>query len=218
MKEHPILLNGDMVRAVQDGRKTMTRRVIKPQHKGGVITGPAAESGYAIEAWGGGKRHIASKINCLSCPYGIPGDRLWVRETWATERQFDHLSPSNIPASAHKTERIMYEHFTHGWDKARPSIHMPRWASRITLEVVSVRVERVQEITEDDAKAEGIASTVILESDGKDYTGQYARDGFACLWDSIYAKRGYGWDVNPLVWVIEFKQLTAAGRERKEGE
>jgi hypothetical protein len=89
----------------------------------------------------------------------------------------------------------------------RPSIHMPRWASRITLEVAGVRVERLRDITEEGAKAEGVSPTCPIYGDCGGYKHEGHKEAFTKLWDSIYAKRGFGWDVNPLVWVIEFKRI-----------
>ena len=205
MKEHPILFNGEMVRAILDGRKTQTRRVIKPQ--------PAW-----IEQVGDGevilyKRRVdESELNEkdeIFCPYGQPGNHLWVRETWAKNiagcpdgisYRADHIDPhGDGPANPMK------------WT---PSIHMPRWASRITLEVVSVRVELVNEISEEDAEAEGIEWQANeygvyqwkIPGD-KDGWFDYVEDAFSWIWDSINAKRGYGWDANPFVWVISFKKV-----------
>lgn len=200
MKERPILFSGEMVRAILDGSKTMTRRVIKPQ-PGNVTTGPTP-MGSNWMAWG-----MYGMVRDLWCPYGQPVDRLWVRETWS---QFaPRPKPGDgVPENACIDYRADYSAsaLRRGLDSDgdpykppswRPSIHMPRWASRINLEVVSVRVERVQDISEDDARAEGISNPL----------GSLALNIFPSLWDSINLKRGYGWDTNPWVWVIEFKRL-----------
>ena len=181
MKEHPILFNGEMVRRLLDGRKTQTRRVIKPQPEEQLLF---AES-CGFSAWVSPSLNLdEGAMRC--CPYGVPGDRLWVRETWfqgyATVYRADYpgdqAGPSGDPA-----------------DKWRPSIHMPRWASRITLEVTGVRVERVQDISIGDAYAEGISDGNWLSPVEK----------FILLWDGIYAKRGYSWESNAWVWVVEFE-------------
>jgi len=203
MKERQILFKGDMVRAIMDGRKTQTRRVVKFNKKlsENMMEGEAAE-------W---------------CPYGRPGDRLWVREThgfrehprcriyykadmmsygldggWATpnEDSIGICNPQKIGVDIGKP------------NKWRPSIHMPRWASRINLEVLNVRVERVQDISEQDAKAEGGEKEV----DGSlpvDETYQFA---FANLWQRINGKPrkdgvDISWYANPWVWVVEFKKI-----------
>lgn len=184
MKERPILFNGAMVRAILEGRKTHTRRIVK---------------GMALD-WleASSPEYVADPEDHL-CPLGAPGDRLWVRETWS----------SDDGKTAHY--RADGETYNAGlpW---RPSIHMPRWASRITLEITGVRVERLQEITEEGAKAEGcspcgFAQEVALNPAGgcsvTDLSGT-SRGTFRMLWDSIY-KGSKSWDANPWVWDIEFR-------------
>lgn len=197
IRERPILFNGEMVRAILDGRKTQTRRVIKAQ--------PVGE-------WAAPGRTM--------CPYGLRGDHLWVRETWfelvdpMTSKTYD--PPRACYRATEENEVIVDDGdgaavinkdgtFKSPWS---PSIYMPRWASRITLEITNVRVERVQDISEEDAKAEGIIY------DPCDHVRRSCEE-IGCLgpliapfrdfWDSINAKRGYSWDSNPWVWVIEFK-------------
>ena len=189
--ERPVLFRGEMVRAILDGRKTQTRRVIKPQ--------PELRANGSVLWW---KNDMLVPESTYRSPYGAPGDRLWVRESFC-------YTEGGI-AVCHK-ENCTKDEFREGWwignifigpVKWRPPIHMPRWASRITLEVTAVRVERVQDISEEDALAEGvwaaykwaISCTPIL--------------GFKRLWDSINAKRGYSFDSNPFVWVIEFRRIT----------
>lgn len=208
----PILFKGDMVRAILEGRKTMTRRVqgledvnSVPGSWDRVNVGPLGY--YAKKSVQGkfgatfmsypdalekGVIHICPTL----CPFGVPGDRLWVKETWAD------LRPYNGIAYKADTERGIVT-------KWSPSIHMPRWASRITLEITDVRVERLQAITEEDARAGGIADGGCLncgehEPCGCNNPQPDARDTFARLWDSIYKK--YPWQSNPYVWVIEFKR------------
>lgn len=173
MADRPILFSAPMVRAMLAGTKTQTRRVAKP------------------------KRSIEPMTD--ECPYGQPGDLLWVRETWAwygCERDprevLYRADTSNLPES-------------HG--RWRPSIHMPRWASRITLRVTGVRVERLQDITEVDAIAEG-AQPFRLPCHPQRETLRHV-DGFALLWESI---NGAGsWDANPWVWVVEFERVQGRG-------
>ena len=182
MKERPILFSGPMVRAILDGRKTMTRRVMKPQPEDYPY-----HHGLAVY-------RVAKK-----CPYGVPGDLLWVRETWATTEQ----------AGVHPSDaQIVYRATDPDWDtmegwRWRPSIFMPRWASRLKLRITSVSVERLREITEHDAMREGVNAEGVSTQ-----PGIYSyRAPFAELWDDINAKRGFGWDANPWVWVVGFEQV-----------
>lgn len=178
MSEHPILFSGEMVRAILEGRKTQTRRVItvpvSDAHAGRPHSPMVKHNGdwYKPHEWS---------------PYGVPGDRLWVRETWAKP----YVNCDAVFRADYKGAGIL---------KWKPSIHMPRWASRITLDVVNVRVERVQDISEEDARAEGIDDGWLVREQFPE-----ARIAYRYLWDSINAKRGYGWATNPWVWVIEFK-------------
>ena len=191
MKERSILFNGDMVRAILKGRKTETRRPIKPQ--------PAFGCHYEIKGAHNAGLHL--------------GDRLWVRERWAADMSFDDLPPRMLPPRGmpiyyHATAQCM----DYKW---RPSIHMPRWFSRITLEITDVHVERVQDITNDEAIAEGAYEVrkvgddiahATWTMDGLDWRYDTPREAFAATWDSLYAARGLGWDVNPWVWVVTFKR------------
>ena len=197
MKERPILFSGEMVRAILDGRKTQTRRVIKPQPKKAMIYA-ACDSIWITK----GETFLPSQPKWIA-PYGQTGDRLWVRETWGIDPNdwFPNPSPSAIGFMLNK---IQYradwkdEPYHWGW---HPSIFMPRWASRITLEITDVRVERLQDISEDDCWHEGIrlGGTVT-------FTAGY-KILFRDLWDKLNNKRGYSWKSNPWVWVIEFKRL-----------
>lgn len=219
MKERPILFSGPMVRAILEDRKTQTRREVKPQPlmwdssdkpsiSDGPIHGPEEYQPVAYDKHGD---MIAGKPIYgvydsdgewgVKCPYGQPGDRLWVRETFADE--------------AGGTRQFLGEHLFYRADalhpivdKWTPSIYMPRWASRITLEIAAVRVERLQDISEADARAEGFQLTgwVPSYSNPDNAMGDEtftAKDNFAELWESI---NGAGsWDANPWVWVIDFK-------------
>lgn len=189
MRERPILFSGAMVRAILNGRKNQTRRVVRPD-------GDPTDS-------------------ALRCPYGAPGDRLWVRETWAVGRVFDRTRPAEIPTVERdvpvwwRADGFAEESDNRG--RWRPSIHMPRWASRITLDIVSVRVERLQAITEADAFAEGVEANPYVMCDGTtdEAMSISARDNFRALWDSINGKRlGCSWGANPWVWVVEFRGTT----------
>lgn len=213
MKERPILFNTEMVKAILDGRKTQTRRVIKPQ--------PPESHQWDVDArcWlvNAGKWITEDPpFPRNTCPHGVPGDRLWVRETHAVYGVMDSDNPRVIYRADSPPDAGI------SW---RPSIHMPRWASRINLEITGVRVERVQDIEEDDAEAEGIFidNNCIVGTSGaggvhREIMGRRAFaaddeghecpiDAFEQLWDSINAKRGYSWESNPWVWVVEFKQV-----------
>ncbi len=200
MKEKPILFSTDMVKAILEGRKTMTRRIIKPQPDLGIDP----FEGYSHITVGNYSPALIDKNGEMypgeeifgaytddgewgwKCPYGQVGGRLWVRETWKK------LHPIMDSKALYKAD-MMAPDLGKPW---RPSIFMPRWASRILLEITEVRVERLNCMTESDVSAEGYETEV----------GAEPKPAFSVFWDSINAKRGYGWSVNPWVWVIEFKR------------
>jgi hypothetical protein len=213
MKERPIIFNGEMVRAILDGRKTQTRRVVK-----GIALEWLTPNMFTPE-------YVASPDNHL-CPYGIPGDRLWVKETFTLESSLE-VGPYDPPFhDGRPLKKYNDEARGEWWEqphyratdpipeleigtgdpgvKWKPSIHMPRWASRITLEIVKVRLSKIRETSPMDAISEGIERSEELESFNRAHV-EIAR--FRNLWDSINAKRGFSWDANPWVWVIEFKPL-----------
>lgn len=189
MTEKPILFSAPMVRAILNGTKTQTRRTVKPQPE-------AAHGGEPYWHIGGYRawqyRGVTDPArmgthNPIVCPYGEPGDRLWVREAW-----YSPPAPLNdclgYVADGDHPHGVIY--------RKRPSIHMPRWASRITLEVTGVRVERLQDISTHDCWAEGIPSSPDVNP----------RHEYEELWTSI---NGPGsWKVNPWVWCIEFRRVT----------
>jgi len=222
MQERPILFSGPMVRAILEGKKTQTRRVVNPQPEkdsfGFWYPSAAHKNGLLYETEDSLKRWL---LNSFKCPHGQPGDRLWVRETWC--RSGEDLPDGII----YKTDKFspllkMFDDTKAGEnagklaakyprdDKWIPSIYMPRWASRLTLEVTRARVERLQDISEGNAMAEGVEQ---CGGGWKNYRpgadeecwGSTARVSFATLWDSINVKRGFGWDANPWVWVVEFE-------------
>jgi len=208
--ERPILFSGPMVRALLDGSKTQTRRVVKtPRGASGFEVVRYADSGalrgvFAVDEDG---RHVGD--NAMPCPYGAPGDRLWVREAFrvhdASEAELQYRADDEVVR--HLGPDPAQDAFwrDHSRDERwRPSIHMPRWASRLTLEISDLRVERVQEITPADVYAEGVGDFVISSRD-------VAQEMFARLWESINGPRGYGWEANPYVWVVSFKVLASAG-------
>lgn len=201
MRERPILFAGRLVRAILDGRKTQTRRVVKPSYLGDAdCIEPLDDYPAEWSVWADGERH-----GNVLCPYGVPGDRLWVRETgW----QRPERTPRMMREGADTWEKYYFDadgldeadhaQFKEWGFKRRPSIFMPRWASRLTLEVVNVRVERLQEISEEDALAEGIRPP-------SDHGRAPNRSLYASLWDELNGRGA--WDANPWVWVVEFKRV-----------
>lgn len=205
MKERPILFQADMVNAILEGRKTQTRRIVKP-------TKDRNGSGCHLAPC-----EIAGEVNggdYALCPYGQPGDRLWVRENFLYLMHGD-VTAGDIKYCASIDSRSAAGSKNPGyWWRKRPSIHMPRWASRITLEIVSVRVERLQDISEADAMAEGIEppengtyrdyGVKPEDNEGYDYCST-AIDSYKTLWQTI---NGFdSWDANPWVWVVEFRRI-----------
>ncbi|WP_447870260.1 hypothetical protein [Serratia fonticola] len=215
MKERPVLFNGDMVRAILDGRKTQTRRVIKPQPTLSEHTG-FNWKGYAYGIGSCHKDTVRNFANCFkTCPFGQVGDRLWVRETWQlihSEYDEDEITYApSIPEQQDSYWQPVYEVDFKGESREtrgfpwRPSIHMPRHACRLVLEITSVRVELLDDISEKDALAEGFASDAKVTESGDDYTGLYASDRFSDTWQKIYGQKSLL--ENPWVWVITFKRV-----------
>lgn len=217
MTNRPILFSGPMIRALIEGRKTMTRRVLIPQ--------PDINRGLAISVVHGGRaifRGVGHNIRQdIPLRFAV-GDRLYVREHWRTDIAYEDLRPSGMGGE----EPIEYladgTVQTHGWPRAdfragrhRHGMHMPRWASRLTLIVTDVRVQRVQEISAEDCAREGvIIPDHVLIRDGFMLT---ARNHFRDLWNSINAKRGYGWDENP--WVVALTFTVRRGNiDNEKGE
>lgn len=218
MKERGMIFNGEMVRAILDGRKTQTRRIMKPQPepcpRGGhwwpsnvfkTMLHVEEEMQNVKGGWGG--------LVGDACPFGDVGDRIWVRETWADAgasapdlKLYRANYPEHVPS--------IYENVPPAKEiRWSPSIHMPRWASRILLEITDVRVERLNAISEEDAEAEGIDMEALYDSQDcydciadHNMTGRPTVTGaFKYLWESIYGEEG--WKSNPWVWVIEFKRV-----------
>lgn len=220
VKERPILFSGAMVQAILAGRKTQTRRVIKPQPD----TAPGMNCTRIRMKRRDGSVHLDTWVGDdlgYLCPYGVPGDRLWVREAsiitpkhWDSGPTFTHRDADGDKrwvqylATSPDTEAAK----DYGL-KVTPSIHMPRWASRLTLEITEVRVQRLQEISASDCLAEGIQPEFVPGVD-VDIDGFLWRKGerkavaaFQSLWDSINAKRGHGWEKNPWIWAVSFRRL-----------
>jgi hypothetical protein len=192
IKERPILFSGPMVRALLDGTKTQTRRIIK--------------------------NHDCAVCR-KTCPYGVPGDRLWVRESWNLARP-SLMDGKYVEECEAWGSKVPICGPVDGWsvwysadeidpgaplvERYRPSIHMPRWASRITLEVTDVRVQRLQEINEDDAREEGVRYSDCAEP-GVTTATVTMRDAYKTLWGEINGAKS--WDENPWVWAVSFKVL-----------
>jgi hypothetical protein len=212
MRERPILFKGPMVRAILDGTKTQTRRIVKfsswPDYESlqdkhrvyeTVVQGGDGGWGWLAGADTDGRfSKFMIDTPGKRCPYGEVGDRLWVRETFCDQGCGRFLYRASVENPEWKVRR---------W---RPSIFMPRMASRIELEVTAIRASRLQDISEEDAESEG-AMTWWNGLSQEEQFGMY--DGgrgpiaaFRMLWDSINAKRGVGWDVNPLVWAVSFRR------------
>lgn len=216
IKERPILFSAPMVRAILEDRKTVTRRAVKVQ--------PCSKAD--IGSYGIGQPFIrnpnVSKAN-PACPYGQPGDRLWVREAFGLQiRHYGGGTGEHIVYRATNPDAI-YCKSAEGHEypvKWKPSIHMPRHSSRILLEITAVHVERLQDISEEQAKAEGIVGVafrpddgwpictgyMVGPDDGKSQLQTTAAGAFAGLWSSINGQEN--WDANPWVWVVEFKRVT----------
>jgi len=235
VKERPILFSAPMVRALLAGTKTQTRRVVKGDivsHSDGskrrvFMDRDIAEVNALL------KERQDSPLKRVACPYGQGKDRLWVKETWRTGTRLDAMSPSQIEQKCRDAGydkgaccpvRYLADGHTTQWGdrdtddfghfgKTRVSIHMPRWASRLTLEIVSVRVERLNDISEADAIAEGVTAVssggVTLFTTTGVNCFQTAKDAYAALWESI---NGPGsWDANPWVWAVEFRRSDGNG-------
>lgn len=250
MKERPILFSGSMVRAILDGRKTQTRRIVKVPWKGSTKTTPyepyyVDEDGVLMVGIDGPYRPF---VDVVASPYGVPGDRLWVREThrfigwnedgrvtieyiadgktrtvrdlvddfdmWvdrqstrmirAGARMMQHdLDGNAVPADGDRDE--CWIEMPEGVEvPATPSIHMPRWASRLTLEVTGVRVERLQDITGEDILAEGVGHDLRDDERGA-FEALALRDRWRSLWTTINGADS--WGANPWVWVVEFRRV-----------
>ena len=222
VKERPLIFNGEMVRAIQEGRKTMTRRPVKPD-----------DIHYVTDGVPGFQDQFGDHHDTLSLyRYGMPGDHIWGRETFVIENTYEYHGNHQVPVDGRPIQKhsdpesdywliphyrasepephIVGYKYDADDDKTRwtPSIHMPRWASRILLEIVSVRIERLTDISESDAQTEGTSLELgHLEAKILGTKASYKR-GFCRLWQSLYGAGS--WEANPFVWVIEFKVIPMA--------
>ncbi len=234
--ERGMIFNGEMVRAILDGRKTQTRRIVKGADGAVKFCKEWDINGEEVFVVLGEKDHTGMNpvLGAISCPFGAVGERIWVRETWGVvsheldeDGRIQPWTPDRPATVIHEmpfgngyySGHAIYAadgDFTWGDDDGyedgrscwKPSIHMPRWASRILLEITDVRVERLNAISQEDAQAEGMELTGWRptysdpDSGGEVWTPY---DNFARLWESIYGEGS--WKVNPWVWVIEFKRV-----------
>ncbi len=243
VKERPILFSGPMVRAILEGRKTVTRRVLAgPDHgwgfglnEAGISFGTIGSQHPKRGKFGVFVRRELSngcgkyERDVVVCPYGQPGERLWVRESFWQAGSYVATYPEDDTGSWSGSRRVHYRadgeppnepnhYYPQGlrngsysaadpnriW-RARPSIHMPRWASRILLEITGVRVERLHDISRSDIRAEGLECPPELASD--DVSPNY-RDWYPEAWRKLWESTGGDWAANPWVWVVEFKRVT----------
>ncbi|MEN4604112.1 hypothetical protein ABEG90_16005 [Pantoea agglomerans] len=215
MRERPIIFNADMVRAVLDGRKTQTRRIMREQPEVIPKEDEHGKPGFWIP-FNAGKTMVRNDDMHIACPFGLKGDRLWMRETFRVHSRATDVATLVYKASeqqswTQQTHRVPIEKCNKPAvvDKWTPSIHMPRWASRITLEITCVRVERMYDISEADARAEGVEQ--LRGGFWRHYQPGWtqhqlsARGSFVTLWKSIYGEES--WQANPWVWVVEFKRV-----------
>ena len=183
-KEHPILFSAPMVKALLEGRKTQTRRPLKPQPE---------------------NCQVRQEIGDTRCPFGSVGDRLWVRETYKIMAVSAYSGCVSVEMTINPTNENEIAVYKYGWNgsmdgiKWKPSTFMPRWASRIQLEITDINIQRLQNITEVQAKSEGVNTLCCSEN---------YRDAFRRTWDWLHKPFGLaGWDTNPWVWTIEFKRI-----------
>jgi hypothetical protein len=229
VRERGIIMSGPLVPPILRDEKTKTRRTW------GLDRINESPNAYEFAGWGPTGAALfrlngSDALAPIKCPYGQPGDRLWVRETWAAEffwpepgggrqRQWNLVPAANrLPSDdtfvAYRSTGTVHGCENNAVDPVpcgetgsgsrwiwKPSIHMPRWASRLTLEITDLRAERVQDISEEDAIAEGCF-------DAKEHDGTLPSQVFSPLWDSLNAPRGYSWESNPWVWCISFARVT----------
>lgn len=228
MKEHPILFKTEMVEAILSGSKTQTRRVVKLPEGFSIqkpeicreVSPSGARGRWGVLAINADPDLRMPEVKHLPCPYGGMGDRLWVRETWQPNPNCDDdewdkhncsyyewsgcgSNPSNLPSALQKPEHCIYQASFNGQGlKWKPSLHMPRWASRLLLEIVDINIERLQDISEADSAAEGMGSPI---------TRDCKKPAFIRLWKSINGEES--WNSNPWVWVVKFKVIDPDGQQ-----
>lgn len=206
MSEHGIIFTGDSVRAILRGDKTQTRRVINPQPTYELQSDSTPDCGHREWMW------RECRLHSWQCPYGKPGDLLWVKETWWQEYQIGFDEATN---ECGKPLHIAHYEPPKALDYGRTVVkrsplYMPRWASRITLRLTDVRVQRIQDITEEDAIAEGVVYTgpypMAVAAGFIPIPADLARKEYKDLWNSINARRGHPWEKNDWVWALTFER------------
>ena len=222
IREKGLIFNSEMVRAILDGRKTQTRRPIKWKQTRFTEIGEREDG--SKWPWSEDAEHACDFWH--PCPFGAVGDRIWVRETFTghylDDDQIQDIKDGRDKASSLCEYRADYPDGYQAADGWTPSIHMPRWASRILLEITDVRVEQLNAISPEDAESEGLERTnftgfgdepglpsypepdVYFDPLKKQWK-EYPPEAFAGLWESIYGEES--WKANPWVWVIEFKRV-----------
>lgn len=217
MTDRPILFSGPMVRALLDGRKTQTRRIVKPMPKWAarfpICKPDGMVADHEIWWWDGEFDRVGV---AQASPYGGPGDRLWVKETHAIVPRTAYAMSDGVQQTLKPDDTHDAAVYAAGWERSkpgrwRPSIHMPRWASRLTLTITDVRVERLQNISEVDARAEGISIQAPPDRDGGRHFGvdgmqideMTAARAYQALWNKINGPDS--WAANPWVWVVTFE-------------
>lgn len=224
MTERGIIMSGPLIAPTMDGRKSKTRRVVpdlpdwviktteRVENVGPwfhfIANHPEGKCGHKKCGCIGSERGEQPSMWTVRCPYGEPGDQLWVREMWncgTMPRQGRRVNVC-FPKVGKKDVRLKNDTEIEQWERYKnkrwvPSIHMPRWASRIQLEIISVRVERLQDLTEEDAIAEGMPALPNSE-----WYPTWVKT-FLHYWNGLNADRGFEWDANPWVWVIEFRRI-----------
>ena len=215
--EHPILFSTPMVKAILDGRKTQTRRILKFPQPLDILPMVKPDKDGFVALMTRNPNHG----QIIKCRYSNVGDKLWVRESWASQHKYDHLPPRLIPhdANIHFATSEQLGGLMH-----RPSIFLPRWASRLTLEITEIRVQRLQEITQQDAIQEGVLFMGGMADNWDDAPWcaslkdqepmKYPSAAYGRLWDTINGKT-HPWESNPWVWAISFKVLDSAVKEVK---
>ncbi|SCY45289.1 hypothetical protein [Desulfoluna spongiiphila] len=208
MKERPILFGPAMVRAILNGRKTQTRRIVKPPfelHANGYLTRP-------------GK---TERLQPYPCPYGQVGERLWIRERFRLWEPDNCICAGPFCGCPSPGTPIYFADTgdDEGAFQWKPSIHMNKEFSRLTLELTGIRIQYLQDISTKDAISEGLEPTLVGVYDNRWKNGGYGprqiyadpRWAFKWLWNGINQKRGYEWESNPLVWVVDFKVMEMEG-------
>jgi len=230
VKERPIIFSGEMVKAILNGKKTMTRQVVKTQPRDECTEiATSACFGHVEYRSTSEDRQTQSILAKIKCPYGKIGDRLWVRETHHVVGGIADYEIEEIKQGLQDVKNFV-SYKTDGYGNPcdggwTTPMFMPRWASRILLEIIDIRVERLQDISEADALKEGIRNynfemedspdtyvgyTHLQKDDGKSTLYKTPAIAFERLWDTLNAKKGYPWSSNPWVWAIEFKVIEVA--------